>query len=62
MYAEISKAFMDVTFYLFFSYDITSESNIAPCNNIDKPLGVYKDLLTLRNDVRYNVVKKMAKF
>ena len=41
VYAELSEAFMDVTFYLFFSHDITSEGNLGPCNNIDKPLVVY---------------------
>ena len=26
----------------YFSYDVASESVITPCNNIDKPLVVYR--------------------
>ena len=28
--------------YMSLSYDVTSESEITPCNNIDKPLVVYR--------------------
>ena len=38
--ADFSEAFIGVKFYLFFSHDITSESNIVPCNYIDKPLNL----------------------
>ena len=33
-----------VKFYIALSYDVMSESEIMPCNKIDKPLVVYRFL------------------
>ena len=37
------------------SHGVVSGSDITPCNKIDIPL-VASDLVTLRNDVHYNIV------
>ena len=39
-----------------FIHDVAPRSNTTPCNKIDKPL-VVTGLVTLRNDVNYNVAK-----
>ena len=51
-YVTFAARFPDVTFYRIWaqnvmaryilSYDVASESEITPCNKIDKPLVVYR--------------------
>ena len=64
--ANNSGVAFSLLFSIFLSYDVESESEITPCNEIDKPLVVYRftgnvltSITTLRTYLQnYNVLRK----
>ena len=68
--ANNSDVASSLLFSIFLSYDVESESEITPCNEIDKPLVVYRftgnvltSITTLRTYLQnYNVFTEAMKF